>query len=109
MLVICWSLQRESSMHQQTALLLARPQPTWPLRHMDDQTQFEQRQLGLALKALREERGITQAQAAARASDEPEGISVQAWQNYEAGKRRFTPALIRRVTTALGATPSDLT
>jgi transcriptional regulator with XRE-family HTH domain len=71
-------------------------------------TDPEQVLMGRALRALREARGLTQPQAAGNMEPRPQGISVQAWQNYEAGKRRFTPALIRRVTAALAATPDEL-
>lgn len=61
---------------------------------------------GRALRLLRELKGLTQEQAAEAVQPEP--ISVQAWQNYEAGKRRFKPLLVQKVTAALGATPDDL-
>jgi phage repressor protein C with HTH and peptisase S24 domain len=61
--------------------------------------------LGRALKNLRESLSpkVTQSDAAARLD-----ISLQAWQNYEAGKRRFTNALIDKVTAAIGVRPEDL-
>lgn len=61
--------------------------------------------MGRALKAVRESLSpkVTQADAAARAD-----VTVQAWQNYEAGKRRFSNALIDKVSRALGVRPEDL-
>lgn len=64
----------------------------------------ERRRLGRALALLREEAGMSQQQAA----DACGGMSVTGWQNYEHGKRRFTPDLVRKVTDAIGYTPEDL-
>lgn len=65
----------------------------------------EDQLLGRALKALREasDPRITQSDAAAAAD-----VTLQAWQNYEAGKRRFSEALIGKVTRALGLARDDL-
>lgn len=61
------------------------------------------RRTGRALAYLRTEAGMTQPQAA-----EAAGISLQAWQNYEYGRRQFTRGLIERVTQAVGKTVADL-
>lgn len=63
------------------------------------------RRLGEALAALRQERGLSQAQAGERA-----GMTSQGWGLYEAGKRPglFRPDVQRRMTTALDSTPEDL-
>lgn len=63
----------------------------------------ERRVLGKALAALRDRAGLTQYEAAQALN-----ISTQAWQMYEAGRRKFTPEQIARVTGALGNTPEDL-
>lgn len=63
----------------------------------------ERRILGRALAALRDRAGLTQYEAAQQL-----GISTQAWQMYEGGKRRFTPEQIGKVTAALGNSPEDL-
>lgn len=58
---------------------------------------------GRALKALRETKGLTQPGAA-----EAAGVTVQAWQNYEAGRRKWTGRLIELVCRALAITPEEL-
>jgi len=65
--------------------------------------QKQRREYAAALKALRIERGMTLQQAADKL-----GISLQAWQNYEAAKRKFDRNRITTVTRALDATPEDL-
>lgn len=59
--------------------------------------------MGKALAALRRRRGLSQRTAA-----EGLGVSVQAYQKFEAGQRRFTEAQIGRVTAALGAATEHL-
>lgn len=61
--------------------------------------------LGRALKSLREamDPRVTQTDAATAAD-----VTLQAWQNYEAGKRRFTEALIGKVTRALTISRAEL-
>ena len=63
------------------------------------------RRLGEALAALRRERGLSQAEAGARA-----GMTSQGWGLYEGGKRPglFRPDVQRRLTAAIGSTPEDL-
>lgn len=63
------------------------------------------RRLGEALAALRQERGLSQAQAGERA-----GMTSQGWGLYESGKRPglFRPDVQRRMTAALDSTPEDL-
>lgn len=63
------------------------------------------RRLGEALAALRQERGLSQAQAGERV-----GMTSQGWGLYEAGKRPglFRPDVQRRLTAALEATPEAL-
>jgi transcriptional regulator with XRE-family HTH domain len=65
--------------------------------------QAERQILGRALKALRERAGLKQHEAAAKL-----GMTVQGWQLYEGGKRRFTEEQKARVTGALGYTPEHL-
>lgn len=61
--------------------------------------------LGEALAALRRERGLSQAEAGARAT-----MTSQGWGLYEAGRRPglFRPDVQRRLTGALDASPEDL-
>ncbi|CAN7322699.1 helix-turn-helix transcriptional regulator [Brevundimonas sp. LjRoot202] len=63
------------------------------------------RRLGEALAALRQERGLSQAQAGERV-----GMTSQGWGLYEAGKRSglFRPDVQRRLTAALESTPEAL-
>ncbi|MDQ8027642.1 MAG: helix-turn-helix transcriptional regulator [Brevundimonas sp.] len=63
------------------------------------------RRLGEALAALRRARGLSQAEAGARA-----GMTSQGWGLYEAGKRPglFRPDVQRRLTAAVDATPEAL-
>lgn len=63
------------------------------------------RRLGEALAALRQARGLSQAQAGERA-----GMTSQGWGLYEAGKRPglFRPDVQRRLTAALESTPEEL-
>lgn len=65
----------------------------------------EDKLLGQALKNLREGAvpRMTQSAAAERAD-----VTLQAWQNYEGGKRRFSEALIDKVTAAIGFSREDL-
>lgn len=71
--------------------------------HFPYDTPPERDRLARALAFLRREAGMTQEQAAARINR-----TVQAWQNYEWGKRKFTEALAGEVTKALGLTVQDL-
>ena len=78
----------------------------WPMTAMLDlppDNPAERKRLGRALALLREDVGLSQ-QAAAEAME----ITPQAWQNYEYGRRRWTPELIRKVTRALDRDPEDL-
>lgn len=61
--------------------------------------------IGDALAALRREKGLSQAEAGARI-----GMTSQGWSLYESGKRAgiFRPDVQRRLTSALDATPEDL-
>ena len=61
--------------------------------------------LGEALAALRRERGLSQAEAGARAA-----MTSQGWGLYEVGRRPglFRPDVQRRLTGALDASPEDL-
>lgn len=63
----------------------------------------ERRILGRALAALRERAGLTQFEAGKEA-----GMSTQAWQMYEAGRRQFTPDQIAKVTKAVSADAEEL-
>jgi transcriptional regulator with XRE-family HTH domain len=69
------------------------------------QSDNDARRLGEALAVLRRERGLSQAEAGRRA-----GMTSQGWGLYETGKRSglYRPDVQRRLTTALGATPADL-
>lgn len=71
--------------------------------HFPYDTPPERDRLARALALLRREAGMTQEQAAARINR-----TVQAWQNYEWGKRKFTETLAGEVTKALGLTVQDL-
>jgi transcriptional regulator with XRE-family HTH domain len=57
----------------------------------------DRRRAGRVVARLRQRAGLTQPEAAEAAD-----ISTTAWQNYEYGRRYFTPQLVQRVTTALG-------
>lgn len=88
-------------------MLVAPEARSWPLADMAKSHTapiHEDQRKGWALRALREERGLTQ-EAAAAACSPP--ISVQAWQNYEAGRRRFKPQLVKLVLAALSASPLE--
>lgn len=63
------------------------------------------RRLGEALARLRRARGLSQAEAGARA-----GMTSQGWGLYEAGKRSglFRPDVQRRLTAAIEAAVEDL-
>lgn len=63
----------------------------------------ERKRMGRALALLRADAGMTQPAASERM-----GVTLQAWQNYEYGRRRFTPDMVRSVTTAVERTPEDL-
>lgn len=81
---------------------------TWAYRAMpaalNDAPEVSERKLvGRALRALRDRAGMTQPEAA-----DAMGVTVAAWQNYEAGKRQWKPALLRDVLAAIGATPEEL-
>lgn len=85
-------------------LSVAGPLSRWPTYRMTEAPEItRQKRLGAALKALRESKGVTQPKAA-----EAMGVTLTAWQNYEAGRRQFKPALVRKVTQALGADSNDL-
>lgn len=63
--------------------------------------------IGLALKALRDARGITQSEAAARSVP---SVTSQYWGMYERGlvKKLRSPALQRRLLAAIDASYEDL-
>lgn len=65
----------------------------------------ETRRVGRALKALRERAGLSQAQAG-----DNYGTSGQNWAKYEAGQARsiHQPNVLRKLLTAVGATPEEL-
>ncbi len=63
----------------------------------------EQRALGLALKALRNRAGLTQEEAAERAS-----IVVSTWRRYEWGHRDLSLEKVMRVARAIGADEDTL-
>jgi len=69
------------------------------------QIDSDARRLGEALARLRRARGLSQAEAGARA-----GMTSQGWGLYEAGKRSglFRPDVQRRLTAAIEATVEDL-
>lgn len=69
------------------------------------ETNSEALRLGEALADLRRDRGLSQAEAGARA-----GMTSQGWGLYESGKRPglFRPDVQRRLTEAVDATPEDL-
>ena len=78
----------------------------WPklvMLELPADTPAERKRLGKALALLREDAGLSQPAAA-----EAMGVTPQAWQNYEYGRRRFTPELIRKVARALDRAPEDL-
>lgn len=66
----------------------------------------EARAMGAAVRALRDEKGLSQPQAGARMKPSP--VTAQAWANYEAGKRRFTEVLIGRICAAIGVSRDEL-
>lgn len=70
---------------------------------LPNDSQVERKRMGRALALLRAAAGLTQPAAAERL-----GVTLQAWQNYEYGRRRFTPDLVRSVTNALARSPEDL-
>ena len=69
------------------------------------QIDSDARRLGEALARLRRARGLSQAEAGARA-----GMTSQGWGLYEAGKRSglYRPDVQRRLTAAIEATVEDL-
>jgi len=69
------------------------------------ETNSDALRLGEALADLRRDRGLSQAEAGARA-----GMTSQGWGLYESGKRPglFRPDVQRRLTEALGADPEEL-
>lgn len=86
-------------------LLLARKTQSWPNRSMAVQGNNEaadRRRKGQALRALRRRIGLTQ-EDAAKAYD----VTVQAWQNYEGGKRHLSDAKLRDLVAALGSTREE--
>lgn len=86
---------------------LATVRRSWPqltvVTNPSDLELAARRQYAAALKAIRVEKGLTQAEAALRAQ-----VEVQSWQNYEAGRRLFKPDLILKVCQALGIEPEAL-
>lgn len=82
----------------------ARAWPKVVMLDLPPDSPAERKRLGKALALLRDDAGLTQPEAA----DACEGISLTAWQNYEYGRRRFSPDLVRRVTAALGRDEEDL-
>ena len=78
----------------------------WPISvmlNLPPDTPAERKRLGKALAMLRDDAGLSQQSAA-----DAMGVTAQAWQNYEYGRRRFTPELARKVTRALDRDPEDL-
>lgn len=68
----------------------------------------EQKLLGRALRNLRREKGLSQPEAASRFG--VNGVSPQAWSQYESGKRPaiFRPEVQKNLVAALDATVDDL-
>ena len=89
-------------------LSVAAERHPWPYRAMvpqpTDAPEVAERKLyGRALKLLRERAEMSQPQAA-----DALGVTLTAWQNYEAGKRQWKPRLLRDTTKAVNATVEDL-
>ncbi len=89
-------------------LSVAQRDVRWPYRRMavhptDAPETFERKLYGRALKALRERAEMSQPMAA-----DAMGVTLTAWQNYEAGKRQWKHRLKREAAAAVGATPEDL-
>ncbi len=92
-------------------LLLATPERTRFLPGMAEPISVEQaerRLLGRALAELRRRAGPGGKSISQQAAADRLHISVQAWQKYEAGARRFTTAQVAKVTAALGGSPEEL-
>lgn len=82
--------------------LVARKIEPWSHRPMDafrDQEAADRRRKGLALKALRTRLGVSQGAAAEAAGFS----SYKAWQNYEAGERKFSEPKLITLLLALNA------
>lgn len=91
------------------SLALQNAAPTWPVGCVVDFATYELEQRKLyaqALAAVREDQRMTQQEAAD--AFRPKPITVQAWQNYEYAKRKFTRDLIGRVADALGVSVETL-
>jgi phage repressor protein C with HTH and peptisase S24 domain len=65
--------------------------------------QAEQTLLGSIFRALREERGLTQADVGERL-----GMKAQGWHPYEAGRRKFTDEKMESILAAVGVTNADV-
>ena len=81
--------------------LLAVKSKSWPQQSMTvarDNEAADRRRKGLALKAVRRRLGFTQETAAAAYK-----VTIQAWQNYEAGKRHLSDPKIRDLLAALNS------
>lgn len=85
-------------------LSVAQASPVRVNRGMTDAPEIAERKLiGRALAALRERAEMSQPDAADAA-----GVTLSAWQNYEYGRRIWKPALLRKVTAAIGTTVEAL-
>lgn len=81
------------------SLLAIRTQP-WPKQLMNavrDNEAIDRRRKGLALRALRKRLGHTQETAAGA-----HGVTPQAWQNYEGGKRHLSDTKVAALVGSLG-------
>ena len=76
----------------------SRSWPNTPMAVLKDHEAADRRRKGLALKALRRRLGVTQEDAAAAF-----GVTTQAWQNYEGGKRHFSDPKLLKLLVALNS------
>lgn len=86
------------------SLLALKTQP-WPKQLMSavrDNEAVDRRRKGLALRALRVKLGHTQESAAAA-----HGVTPQAWQNYEGGKRHLADAKVSALAGSIGGTMEE--
>lgn len=68
-----------------------------------EDVQSEQRRLaGEALKILRKRAGVSQEEAAARAS-----VHTQTWRNYEGGRRLIDNPTLATLTSVIGSSPEE--
>ena len=65
--------------------------------------QAEQTLLGATFRALREERGLTQADVGAKL-----GMKAQGWHKYEVGERKFTDDKMEGILAAIGVTLGEV-